>query len=257
MPISVNQALSASLRSAPSAPSGAAPHLLMVGATGALGNAVLQRLVGRQRHAHTRVLTTLPMNHSMRDVSTLQVTGDCTTWPTLKAASAIDTAIVMFDPPRMFYERERALFTPTPAQLPALGAWLRRSGVRTLAVVLPHAQGTLPQALQRGLASLDEQALAALGFERLLIVRTAQKPAAMRSGHALTALAAWMLGIFNFMVPASEQPVRASKVAHLVDVALQHLPLGTWVAAPELVWQASQGNAQHTQAVVAAWLGAG
>jgi hypothetical protein len=170
MPISTNQALAASQRG--SAPPPALPRLLIAGATGALGNAVLRRLVGMQRHSHT------------------------------------------------------------------------------------HAQGTLPEALKRGLASLDEHALAALGFERLLIVRTAQKPTAIGRQNSLEKLATWMLSIFSFMVPSSEQPVRATKVAELVDMALQQLPVGTWVAAPELVWQAAQGDAGQMRQVVREWFGA-
>ena len=53
------------------------------------------------------------------------------------------------------------------------------------------------------------------------------------------------------MVPTSEQPVRASKVAELVDIALRIAPPGVRVAAPELVWQASQGD---VRAVVEGWL---
>jgi hypothetical protein len=60
-----------------------------------------------------------------------------------------------------------------------------------------------------------------------------------------------MLSIARFMVPASEQPVRAGKVAELVDVALRIAPPGVHVAAPELVWQAAQGE---LQAVAEAWL---
>jgi hypothetical protein len=253
MPLSVNQALAASSRHAALE---IAPHVLIAGATGALGNAVLRRLVGMQRHGHTHVLATLPMGTGVRQVSAHLVCGDCADWPLLPAAPSIDTAIVMFDPPRMFYGRERALWTPDPAQLVALSDWLRRSGIRTLAVVLPHTQGTLPQALVRGLASLDEQTLAALGFDRMLIVRTAQKPSAMVGRTHLEKLAHWMLSIFSFMVPTSEQPVRASKVAEFVDIALQGLPQGTWVAPPELVWQAAQGDMQHTRRLVNAWFAA-
>jgi hypothetical protein len=36
--------------------------------------------------------------------------------------------------------------------------------------------------------------------------------------------------------------VRASKVAELVDLALRIAPPGVHVAAPELVWQAAQGD---------------
>ena len=42
----------------------------------------------------------------------------------------------------------------------ALAQWLKRCGVHTL-VVVPHAQGRLPDAVKRGLANLDEHALAA------------------------------------------------------------------------------------------------
>jgi hypothetical protein len=250
MSIPVNQALAASRRSMPVKP--AQPRLLIAGATGVLGNAVLRRLVGMHRASHTCVLATEPISPGMRHVSAQVVTGDVAQWTIV--ADVADTAIILFDPPRMFYDRERALWTPAPSQLPALASWLHRCGVRTLAVVLPHAQGTLPDALKRGLASLDEHALAALGFERLLIVRTAQKPTSLAQASALEKLAAWMLSIFNFMVPSSEQPVRATKVAELVDSVLQQLPAGTWVAAPELVWRAAQGDAAQMQRVVDYWL---
>ncbi len=249
MPISTNQALAASQHRSAAPP--ALPRLLIAGATGALGNAVLRRLVGMQRHSHTQVLASLPLGQGMRHVSAHEVAGQVAQWPRAQA----DVAVVMFDPPRMFYHRERALCTPAPEQLAAVGAWLKSCGVHTLAVVLPHAQGTLPEALKRGLASLDEHALAALGFERLLIVRTAEKPLAASGNNSLEKLAAWMLSTASFMVPSSEQPVRAGKVAELVDMALQHLPVGTWVAAPELVWQAAQGDAGQMRAVVREWFG--
>jgi hypothetical protein len=124
--------------------------------------------------------------------------------------------------------------------------------VRTLAVVLPHAPGRLPEALKRGLASLDEQSVASLGFERLLILRSAQKPAALREASLPVRLAHWMLSIFKYMVPSSEQPVRAVKVAELLAVALRLAPPGIHVAAPDVVWQAAQGDLQQ---VASRWLG--
>ncbi len=232
------------------------PRAVFAGATGALGHAVLRRLMGMQRMGHAHVLATLPISQGMRQISAHVVPHDPTTpdhftlWPTVLA----DIALVMFDPPRMFYGRERALWTPAPEQLPALGAWLKACGVHTLVVVLPHAQGQLPASLQRGLASLDEQSVAALGFERLLIVRTAQKPGVPHHRHALHKVAVWMLGVFQYMVPSSEQPVRASKVAEFVDMVLQMLPPGTHVAAPELVWRAAQGDSAQMRRVVQSWL---
>ena len=219
----------------------------------------MRRLVGMQRASHVQVLATLPIGQGIRHVSAHVVAvnhnsdADFARWPPVQA----DLAVVMFDPPRMFYGRERALWTPAPAQLPALCAWLKSCGVHTLAVVLPHAQGTLPESLQRGLASLDELALAALGFERLLIVRTAQKPGAVQHRHFLDKTAAWMMGIFSYMVPSSEQPVRATKVAQFTDMVLQELvqgKKGSFIAAPALVWQAAQGDAAHMRCTVREWL---
>ena len=68
----------------------------------------------------------------------------------------------------------------------------------------------------------------------------------------LARLAHWMLGIFKYMVPSSEQPVRAAKVAELVAAALLLAPPGIHVAAPELVWQAAQ---QDARTVARGWLG--
>jgi hypothetical protein len=249
MVISAFQALRGAQR--PVTPSSAAPVLLVAGATGALGNAVLRRLLGTQRYSHAHVLAREPISMGMRSVQMAHMptdaAGDIAHWPLLQA----DTAVVMFDPPRMYYERERALFAPTPEQLPALATWLKACGVRSLAIALPHMQGSMPEALKRGLANLDEQAVAALGFERLLIVRSAQKPAANIKRPAPQALAHWMLGALQFMVPSSEQPLRPAKIAEFIDIALQLLPKGSYVAAPELLWQAAQGD---VRAVVAQWI---
>jgi uncharacterized protein YbjT (DUF2867 family) len=229
------QVLQGAMRAQPRATK---PRLLIAGATGALGNEVLRRLAGSGAFADTQVLAREAITEGLRSVRVAVVpSADPAGWPAVPA----DVAVVLFDPPRMFYERERALWTPAPEQLVALARWLRASGVKTLAVVLPHAPGRLPEALKRGLANLDEQAVAALGFDRLLFLRSAQAPGARTDRNAFERLAHWMLGIFKYMVPSSEQPVRAAKVAELLAVSLQLAPPGIHVAAPELVWQASQG----------------
>jgi hypothetical protein len=251
MPISPSQALEAMHRRA--AQPETQPDLLIAGATGALGNAVMQRLVGTHRFAHTRVLAREPMSQGMRLVSLLQVAGEIKDWPQPLLRSSV--ALVMFEPPRMYHERERALWTPLPEQLPALAAWLKRSGVTTLAIALPHAQGSLPEALKRGLASLNEQALAAIGFERLIILRSAQKPVAQLVRHPLEKLAQWMLGIVNFMVPDSEQPVRPTRLAELMDALLQHAPLGISIVAQEQAWAWAQMSSAALEVSVQAWTG--
>ena len=225
------------------------PRLLIAGATGLLGSEVLSRLVGLQQFESTQVLAREPITPGLRGVTAAVVTPDSPAqWPPLPA----DTGVILFDPPRLFYERDRALWTPRPDQLLQVAQWMRRSGVETLAVVLPHAQGRLPEALKRGLASLDEQAVAALGFERFLLIRSAQKPGPAAAPGMLAGLAHWMLSIGRFMVPSSEQPVRAAKVAELVSVALQLAAQGIHIAAPELVCSAAQGDLRAT---AQRWLG--
>ncbi|MES2974908.1 MAG: hypothetical protein V4757_14940 [Pseudomonadota bacterium] len=242
------QALKAA-RQGPAPATGKPRSLLIAGATGVLGNEVMRRMVGLQQFASTRVLAREPITPALRSVTALVVQGGgIGGWPQAPA----DTGIIMFDPPRLYYDRERALWTPEPAQLVEVAQWMRSCGVQTLAIVLPHAQGQLPEALKRGLASLDEHAVVALGFERVLIVRSARKPAQDASGAGLfQKTAAWMLSIGSLMVPGSEQPVRASKVAEVVSEALQAMPPGIHIAAPELVWRAAQGSVRD---VIRSWL---
>ena len=223
--------------------------LLVAGATGALGQELLRRLTGSHRFAHARVLACEPIRDGLRGVETYLAPGlPIAQWPLASA----DSAVIAFDPPRLYHDRERALWVPQPSDLPELARWLRACGVRTLAIVQPHDQGKLPEALKRGLASLDEQAVVANGFDRVILVRSARKPLNARFANPAERLAAWMLSIVRFMVPSSEQPVRASKVAELVDLALRIAPPGVHVAAPELVWESAQGD---MQAVVRRWLG--
>jgi hypothetical protein len=223
--------------------------LLVAGATGILGSEVMRRMVGMQGYSLVTMLAREPMTPALRSVSVMVVPhnqiGD---WQVTSA----QTGIIMFEPPRLYYDRERALWTPQPQDLRALAQWMHKCGVRTLAIVLPHAQGRLPDALKRGLASLDEHAVVAMGFERILIVRSARKAEALKvSARFLQKTAEWMLSIVSFMVPPSEQPVRPSKLAELVQKALSVLPPGTHIAPPELVWQAAQGS---VDAVVRQWL---
>jgi hypothetical protein len=213
------------------------PRLVIAGATGALGNEVVRRLVGLQQFESTQVLAREPITPALRGVTTTLVASDS---PDDWLPSAAEIGVILFDPPRLFYQRERALWTPRPDQLASLGRWMRRSGITTVAIVLPHVQGRLPEALKRGLANLDEQAVAALGFERLLLIRSAQKPGAVPPSGILSRIAHWMLSVSKFMIPSSEQPVRATKVAELLAVALRLAPPGIHIAAPELVWRAAQ-----------------
>jgi hypothetical protein len=251
--ISPLQALHASLKPHP-VQSSAQGGLIVAGATGALGSEVLRRLAGSGGFAHTQVLAREPMNTGLAQVAIAPVRGEnIAAWPVCPLPA--QTGVVMFEPPRLYHDRERALWTPKPEQLLALAQWLRRCGVRTLVLVLPHAPGSLPQGLRHGLASIDEQQVTTLGFERVLLVRSARKQVQAGGAGFLENAAAWMLSVFKYMIPAAEQPVRPARLAEFVDVVLRVLPPGTHVVAPELLWQA--GQAQNMHSVVRAWLNTG
>ena len=260
-------AIHAALRS-PGAAAHTRPRLVVAGATGALGSEVLRRLAGHGHYAHTEVLAKEPIKTGLLTVSMVLVGADpahetIENWPVLPLTAQV--AVVMFEPPRPYHDRERALWTPGLEQLLPLAQWLRRCGVHTLAVVMPHAQGRLPDALKHGLASLDEQAVAALGFERMLLVRSAHKmPPPVQTGF-FNKTAAWMLSTLSYMVPQTVQAIRPTRLAEFIEAALRVLPAGTHVASPELLWQAANppsanahtkngAAASQTQTVVQAWL---
>lgn len=227
--------------------------MLIAGAGGVLGAEVAHRLMGSPRYRQVQVLLHEPMQVAMREVTPLQVAAtlqhdpppagqpEPADWP----ATSADVAVVMFEPPRVYYQRERAFWTPTPARLPSLAAWLHRTGVRDLLVLIPHDSGRLPQALQRGLANLDEEAVARLGFERILLLRAARAPAVTTKAPALARVATWMLGITRYMVPSGQLPLRATQLAPLVELALALAPPGVHVLGPEVLYAAAQGEA-HT-----------
>lgn len=247
MTLRPEHALQAAWRPAPTQASKA--RVLIAGATGATGEAVLVALAASPRVSRVDVLLQRPVTVALRHVHGLLVEPDCPhPWPRVKA----DEGVILFDPPRSFHGREKALLPVRPEQLPAVARWMHGCGVRRLLVVLPHAQGRLPDALKRGLANLDEQAVAALGFEAVVFVRSAQAPSSARHRQALQRLAHAMLGVLHHLVPARQKPVSARRVAQFALNALERVPPGLHVAAPERVWAAAQGD---PAAVVSQWLG--
>jgi len=228
------------------------PRLLVAGAGGALGGEVTRRLIGTGAWQSVTVLTHEPMQVAMRGVQTLNVSGwgaDPATWPAV--ATSAQVAVVMFEPPRLYHQRERALWTPAPEQLPSLARWLVAYGVTQLAVLMPHAAGRLPEALKHGLANLDEAEVARLPFTSLLWLRTAEARRRADRLTPLARLAAWILGVFKYMVPDDQRPLRAEQLAAVTDAALRLAPGGVHVLAPELLRAAARG--QPRDVLSAAW----
>lgn len=234
--------------------------LVLVGAAGPLGSAVLEQLLGRRRWSRVFALVTQPIEVALTGLEAVQVDEAVAAGDALPAPA--ETALVVFDREQSSRGREAAFLRPDPAALPALAKWLQGQGARRLLIVMPHAPALLPQALKAGLANLDEQAVAALGFEQLVIVRPAR---ATGPAHGLSAALSWpaklartLLSQLHWMVPQRDQPLRAQKVAEFVARLAQLLPeasSGTRVAPPELLWDWAQPDGGD--GLLADWMGNG
>jgi hypothetical protein len=237
--VDLNDALAAAAQPALPAP-GPPPRVLVVGGGGPLGEQVIEHLLAAARFHRVGVLVDRPLHATPRG---LQGIDDSDTELQSFGARA---AVIVFDRERKFFGRDAAFVRPDPRALVALASRLQRSGVRHLIVAVRHAPAMLPQALLRGLATLDENAVAGLGFEHLIFMRVAQAGGDGAAGTATSApdrLARWMLRQLHWMVPQREQPVRSETVARVVAALLARLPEtspGTRVLPPTLLWYAAQ-----------------
>lgn len=219
---------------------GSLHRVLVAGGAGALGSAVVEHLLAARAFAQVGVLVTQPLGAAMRGLATVDASALLLAVP---PALPEDTAVIVFDRERHANGREQAFLRPKPEDLSGLAASLRRRGVRHLLVVMPHAPASLPDALKQGLANLDEHAVAALGFDHLVFVRSAQTPASLKSGRFMQGVADWVLAQLQLMVPQRDKPVRPAKVAQFVAALAAALPdsrPGTRVVPPEIVWEAAQ-----------------
>jgi nucleoside-diphosphate-sugar epimerase len=246
------QALGAANRPAPNT-ADSTRAVLVAGGGGALGAAVMERALAEHRFGRVGVLADASLNPSMRRLQPVA--------PTDAGLSAFapGTALVVYDRARHANGREAAFWRPEPAALPDLAAQLLRAGVHTLVVVVPHSPAMLPAALMQGLASLDEGAVAALGFPHLVFMRMAQAGGPGNAGgSAPERLAHWMLSQLTWMVPQRQQPVRAATVARVAVELARQLPRatpGTRVLPPEWLWQAAQApDSTALAGLLQAWL---
>jgi hypothetical protein len=248
-----DQALAGALR--PAAPAvGGARRVLLVGARGPLGAAVLERLLGSSGFATVevaavRALTAIP--RGLQPVAA-RLEGGVATLDGVRA----EDAVLVFDRDRRVNGRDDAFLHAEPQALEPLAAALHAAGVRRLTLVTPLDSVTTPAALRAGLATLDEHRVAALGFEGVVFVRAGDRDTAMRAADWPQRLADGVLRQLRLMVPQALQPVRTARLALIASAVAAALAerraSGTRVLPPELVWQAAQ--AADPAAFIAAWL---
>jgi hypothetical protein len=228
-------------------------HVLVLGAGGRLGSALLAEALVAGRFASVQAWVAAPLASTVRGLVPLAEPDFARPGP-LRAT----TAFIVFERERFSNGRDEAFVMPQPEALQALASRLREGGVRRLVVVLPHASSMLPQALAEGLATHDEAAVAALGFEHLLLLKPSQDLAAARAGSLLERFAQWWLAQLRWMVPQREQPLRALVLARLAVMLARGLPWaapGTHVVPQSLLWQLVH-DADGGEARWRAWLAA-
>ena len=223
------------------APLQALQPLLVVGGGGALGSAVLAEALVAGRFSRVLALVAEPLASTVRAFQAVTPTQ-----LSAGGASPASAAVIVLERERHSNGRDDAFVRPEAADLLLLARRLHAAGVRRLLVVVPHAPALLPQALSHGLASLDEAAVAALGFEHLVLLRAAQPAAMPAHGSLLQRLARWWLSQLSWMVPPRQQPLRASALARCVVQLARLLPVlpgGSRVIAPETLWLWAQDEA--------------
>ena len=232
----LQQALRGARHEAPAADA-LAPRgsVLVVGAGGGLGSAVLAEALVAGRFSEVAALVAAPLASTVRGLRPLTRDGLLA-----GAGPVFDAAIVVFDRERHSNGRDDAFAMPGPEELLPLAQALLARGTRRLVVLMPHAPALLPQALAVGLASLDEAALAGLGFEHLVILRAARPEPGLRPARWLERVAQLWLQQLRWMVPTRQQALRPASLARCVaelERALPTTPPGTRVVAPEPLWQ--------------------
>jgi hypothetical protein len=237
--IDPEQALAAAARM-PQAASQPTRRVLVLGGGGTLGAAILEQLLASHRFERVGVVVSRPVAPALRGL--VAVRDEPAAW----AALAPDAALIVFDRTRQANGRDDAFVRAEPQELAARARALHAAGVRRLLVAMPHAAAFLPQALKAGLASLDEAAVAALGFDQLVFMRLARHGGEGAGGAASAPqrLAHWVLSQLHWMIPVSEQPVRAQTIARVLCewlLAGDAGPPGTRVLPQDLLWHAAQG----------------
>ncbi len=129
-------------------------RLLVLGAGGALGSAILAEALVAGRFSRVQALVSGPLLSTLRGFEALHESA-------LQGPDALnaDAAVLVFERARHSNGRDEAYSQPEPQDLLALAQQLLARGLRRLMVVLPHSPALLPHALRHGLATLDEGAV--------------------------------------------------------------------------------------------------
>lgn len=252
---SVSSALQGALHPPPSV-THPGPALLL-GAGGWLGAALLsQVLAGGYRRVGAWVRQPMASSHhGFVALPTEELTA-----PTdaQREAWAGATAFVVLERPGLVGARDAAYAAPSVAQLPAFAQQLRTLGATRLFVVVPHGANSLPDALRHGFANADEQALAAMGFDQVVLVRSSRDAEGLPPGAPWwdRLAAAWWAQL-RWIIPDQERPLRSVALARVVVAAarlLRQAPPGVRVLSQGLASRAAQAP-EGIESALREWAG--
>ncbi len=218
----------------------------LIGATGRLGEAVLEALIAAPNIKQVAVAVNHPLQTTEDKV--LAVFGK-TNAPINWRAAAVTDAIIVIDAasnrhsaplPHLAGKRRDAVYTKcAPQDWLAHATHLHEQGVRRLAIIIP-AEGWLsrPEATRGLLATQDEISLATLGFNALLLVRPEQDGGgASQAAGALTVgqrVANTLLRQLRFMLP-QQTPITTKVLARWIVQRLGRLQDGVAVVETQQI----------------------
>ncbi len=209
-------ALAASLSLSPGARPAAGHKVLLYGAAGSLGEAVLVALLGDPSVAHIEVVTTAPLPSSELKLSYRELgaaSGDASPGPQVGV-------LVLGGKPASYYGRDAVFAHLEESELLATSERLQQRGVARLVVVAPtaaHLQSISFEGLVVGAVELQ----LVKWFSQLTVIRPAQEREASRQGAALVQRVAWaLLDQLRIMIPAHQKTSDKKRVAALVCRAI-------------------------------------
>lgn len=231
----------------PATASGAAGRVLVAGAVGRLGEAVLSTLLGRGGHAEVIAHAEQPIAIGVRGLGL--AVGEA--WP------AIDEAVLVVTehdeagrPQRSFFGRDVA-FAALPADaLPVAARRAVAAGARRLVVVHPLPAWQQLSAFHRGLAGEAELALAALPLQALVVMRPVARGGPAAGGWLQRFVRAY-LSVQLLMLPRSLPALTSEAIARVVVEQLEQAPDGVTVLGAEAIGERSQAMADARRARVA------
>lgn len=210
---SLSDALQGALRPAPR-PVLPSPALVL-GAGGWLGAALLTQVLAAG-HSRVGALAAQPLLSTHRGLLSLRPTELAAPDAAARSTWAGATAYLVLERPGLTGARDAAFVAPQVAELPVLGQQLRDLGVQRLFVLVPHAPNSLPEALKQGFADADEQALAGLGFEQLVLVHNSRERVEPPGRSWLERVMAVWWSQLRWMLPDAERPLRSVALARVV-----------------------------------------